>query len=74
MAESSKDLTIFIMLFGQYCFNKLPLGISSALTFFQKQMNAIFKGLPGILCHLDDVLVFGKDCQDHDAHLQTALE
>ena len=41
---------------------------------FQKQMSAILEGLPGVLCHLDDVLVFGKDCQDHDAHLQAVLE
>ena len=74
LAESCRHLTTFITPFGRYCFNKLPFGISSAPEFFQKQMSAILEGLPGVLCHLDDVLVFGKDCQDHDAHLQAVLE
>lgn len=74
LAESCRHLTTFIMPFRRYCFNKLPFSISSAPDFFQKQMSAILEGLPGVLCHLDDVLVFGKDCQDHDTHLQAALE
>jgi len=74
LAELRRHLTTFIMPFGQYCFNKLPFGIPSAPEFFQKQMSAILEGLPGVLCHLGDLLVFGKDCQDHDAHLQTVLE
>ena len=37
-------------------------------------MSAILGGLPGVLCHLDDILVFGKDSQEHDAHLQAVLE
>ena len=37
-------------------------------------MSAIIGGLPGVLCHLDDILVFGKDSQEHDAHLQVILE
>ena len=54
--------------------NKLPFGISSALKFFQKQMSVILEGLPGVLCQLDDVLAFGKDCQDHNVHLQAVLK
>ena len=60
LAESSRHLHIFIIPLEQYCFNKLPFGISSAPEFFQKQMSAISEGLPGALCHLDDVLVFSK--------------
>ena len=37
-------------------------------------MSAILGGLPGVLCHLDDILVFGKDNQEHNAHLQAVLE
>lgn len=37
-------------------------------------MSVILEGLPGVLCQLDDVLAFGKDCQDHNVHLQAGLE
>ena len=50
------------------------LGSQARRSFFQKQMGAILGGLPGVLCHLDDILVFGKDSQEHDAHLQAVLE
>ena len=31
-------------------------------------------GLPGILCHVDDILVYGKDQTEHDTRLMAALE
>ena len=37
-------------------------------------MSAILDGLPGVLCHLNDILVFGKDSQEHNAHLKVVLE
>jgi len=46
---------------GQYCFNKLPFHTSSAQEHFQKQMNKILAGLEGVLCQMDNALVFGKD-------------
>ena len=37
-------------------------------------MNKILAGLEGVLCRIDDVLVFGKDQQEHDARLKAVLE
>ena len=28
----------------------------------------------GVLCHMDNVLIFGKNCQEHDARLQSVLQ
>ena len=33
-------------------------------------MSAILKGMPGVLCHLDDILIFGKDYQEHNTDLE----
>ena len=66
LAKKSQYLTTFITPFGRYCFNKLPFGISSAPEHFQKRMNQILSGLEGVLCLMDDVLVFGKDKEEHD--------
>ena len=61
MAEESRLLTTFITPFGRFCFNKLPFGISSAPEIFQRQMNNyILFGMAGVLCHVDDILVFEK--------------
>ena len=37
-------------------------------------MSTILEGIPGVLCHLDDVLVYGKDSQEHNNRLTAVLE
>jgi len=74
LAKDSRELTTFITPFGRYCFNKLPFGISSAPEHFQKRMSTILDGLAGILCLMDDILIFGKDQKEHDARLTATLE
>ena len=59
---------------GRYCFNKLPFGISSAPEHFQKRMSTILDGLTGVLCLMDDILIFGKDQKEHDIRLTAVLE
>ena len=36
-------------------------------------MSAILSGLEGVVCQMDDVLVFGKDQPEHDARLTSVL-
>ena len=74
LAEKSKLLTTFITPNGRYCFNKLPFGISSASEHFQKRMSQILAGLDGVLVLIDDILVFGKDQEEHDARLEAVLQ
>ena len=74
LAKESRELTTFITPFGCYCFNKLPFGISSAPEHFQKKMSNILEGLAGVLCLMDDILIFGKDQKEHDVRLTAALE
>jgi len=74
LAEESKLSTTFITPFGRFCFNKLPFGISSAPEIFQRHMNNVLSGLPGVLCHVDDILVYGKDSVEHESRLQATLQ
>ena len=74
LSEDSRPLTTFITPFGRYWFNKLPFGISSAPELFQKHMNTILKGLEGVLCQMDDVIVFGRTTEEHDKRLKLALK
>ena len=49
-------LMTFITLFGRYCFNRLPFGMTSAPEIFQFKMNELLKGLEGI------VVLYGQYC------------
>ena len=69
LAKESRLLTTFLTPYEQYCFNKLPFGICSAPEHFQKGMNSILAGLEGVVCLMDDVLVFGKDKEEHNVRL-----
>ena len=73
LSQSSRLLTTFITPMGRYCFNKLPFGISSAPEHFQRRMSEILASLNGVLCQMDDVLIFGKDQAEHDERLEAAL-
>ena len=73
LTERSKLLTTFITPFGRYYFHKLPFGICCAPEHFQRRMSRILLGLNGIPCQMDNVLVFGKDKEEHDVCLSSAL-
>lgn len=34
----------------------------------------ILDGLQGVVCHMDDVLVWGKDQEEHDTRLHAVLQ
>ena len=74
LSESSRPLTTFITPIGRYYFHKLPFGISRAPEHFQKRMSAILSGLEGVVCQMDDVLVFGRDQTEHDTRLTAVLK
>ena len=74
LAAESRLLTTFVTPFGRYCFNKLPFGISSAPELFQKRMSRLLEGLEGVVCLMDDVLIFGSNEREHDARLVKVFE
>jgi transposase InsO family protein len=74
LTESSCRLTTFITPFGRYCYKRLPFGITSAPEVFQKRMSEILDGLDGLVLHLDDILVWGKTKEEHNARLRQVLE
>lgn len=73
LSKDSSLLTTFITPFGRYCYNRLCFGISSAPEHFQKRMTRILEGLEGVLCLLDDVLIWGGTQTEHDERLRKTL-
>ncbi|XP_064475825.1 uncharacterized protein LOC135389723 [Ornithodoros turicata] len=74
LEPESEEFTTFITPFGRYCYRRLPFGIASAPEFFQRAMSRIVEGLPGVVCMIDDVLVFGVDKAEHDARLKSVIK
>ncbi|XP_037520549.1 uncharacterized protein LOC119397183 [Rhipicephalus sanguineus] len=70
----SSELTTFITPFGRYKFNRMPFGISSAPEHYQRMISHVLEGLKGVVCHIDDVLVWGETKQSHDERLALVLE
>jgi len=73
LSESCQKLTTFITPFGRYYFKQLPFGICCAPGHFQCRMSPILAGNDGVLCHIDDVSIFGRDHDEHDTRLRAAL-
>ena len=74
LSENSQELITFITPFGRYMFTRMPFGISSAPEHFQRRMSEVLAGVPGVVCQMDDALVFGGSDESHDAHLAQVLQ
>ena len=51
----------------------MPFGISSTPEHFQCRMNKVLSGLPGVLCLINDTLVYGSSVEEHNERLQSVL-
>ena len=74
LKEGSCELTTFITPFRRYCFRRLPFGITSASEIFMRKMNEVLDGLEGTLAYMDDILVYGKDWEEHDKRLECVMK
>ena len=68
--EASSKLCTFNTPFGRYRFTRLPFGIKSAPDVFQNHMSALFADMEGVNVIVDDLLIWGKDDEEHDARLK----
>lgn len=49
-------------------------GVCSAPEVFQKIMETLVAGLVGVIVYLDDVIVYGRSCEEHDRNLAALLK
>ena len=69
LAPESHHLTTFITPFGRYCFHNAPYGIHSMPEIYQKRMSVLLQGIEVFVCLMDDILVIGRDQQEHNSRL-----
>ena len=72
--EQSSKLCTFNTPFGRYRFMRLPFGIKSAPKVFQNCMSELFADVDGVKVIVDDLLIWGKDDDEHDARLKQVLD
>ncbi|UYV75251.1 hypothetical protein LAZ67_12003102 [Cordylochernes scorpioides] len=73
LSPGCQHLTTFITPFGRYKYCRMPFGISLAPEYFQKVMSIILQGMDGVMCYLDDILIFASDSKTHDRILRLVL-
>ncbi|XP_014214167.1 uncharacterized protein K02A2.6-like [Copidosoma floridanum] len=72
--EESKNLTTITTHKGLYKYNRLSYGIASAPGLFQREMEKIVNGIPGVKTYFDDVLISEKSREEHDERLFEVLK
>ncbi|KAF7652087.1 hypothetical protein LDENG_00102050 [Lucifuga dentata] len=71
--ENSHSLTTFITHDGLFLFKRVPYGLASGPSCFQRMMSTILKGLSGVQCYLDNIIVSGATPEEHDKRLMVVL-
>ena len=74
LKDKSKHLVTMNTHKGLFCFNRLPFGVSSAPAIFQRIMEGILKGIPGVSIYLDDILITGRTEEEHLTNLEQVLK
>lgn len=62
--ETSRDMLTINTLWGTYRVNRVPYGLASAPQIFQRVLDSILQGIPGVQAYLDDILIGGTDEED----------
>ena len=57
-----------------YEFTRLAFGISSAPAIFHRVMENLFKGIPGVCCYQDDILIMGNVTAEHLESLESVFK
>ena len=69
----SRKFTTINTSLGLFQYTRLPFGISSAPSIFQRQMDDLFRDLPQVCAYLDDLLITGRTIEEHMRNLREVL-
>ena len=72
--ESSRDLTAFVHEGQTWRYRRCCFGLKSLPQCFQKLMECVLEGIPGVQVYLDDVLVVATAWEEHQKRLNTVLQ
>ena len=70
----SRKYTCMAFDIGRYQFKRLPMGSKVASDIFQRMLDSVYIGLPGVTGIADDMVIFGRNEEEHDRDLILFLE
>ena len=70
----SRKLTCMAFDIGRYQFKRLPMGSKVASDIFQRMLDSVYIGVPGVTGIADDMVTFGRNEEEHDRNLILFLE
>ena len=71
--EESSMLTTFQTTYGRYRWRRLPFGLNVSAEIFQQKLLEALENLQGVVCIADDVIVHGKNDDDHDENVDNFM-
>jgi hypothetical protein len=76
MADDSIPKTAFICDEGKFEFVRMPFGLKTAPSIFQREMNKILKNARGLFAdaYLDDIIIYSRTWKEHLEHIKFVLE
>ncbi|CAG2217838.1 unnamed protein product [Mytilus edulis] len=74
LEEPSSYLTTFNTPIGRYRWLRLPFGIKSAPEIYQRIMDQMLEGIIGATAIIDDILIAGRNMEEHDKILKQVVE
>lgn len=72
--DESKKLVSWSTHKGVFQMNRLPFGVKPASGIFQSTIEKLLLGIPGVVNFIDDIVVTGKDQEEHLANLKLVFE
>ena len=73
LEEQSKKYVTINTHKGLFVYNRLPFGVSSAPSIFQRVMENLLQGIPGVSVYIDDILVTGPTDEQYLSRLAEVL-
>ncbi|CAM1332867.1 Uncharacterised protein r2_g4210 [Pycnogonum litorale] len=74
LAKKSRKLTTFITHRGIYRYRRLMFGVNSAPEIYQKLIYDVLSKCDGVTNIADDIIVYGRDQDEHDRRLFAVLD
>jgi hypothetical protein len=69
----SQELTTIITHYGTFKYTRMPFGIKSAPSAFQRIMNQVLTGLDKVLVYLDDILIAASSKSELEQRIKVVL-
>ena len=70
----SRKYTMMALDIGRFQWTRFPMASIVAQDIFQRKWNAIFLSIPGVTGTADDMIIYGRNDQEHDQHLVNFLD